>query len=64
MRYSTVFDIFGEEFFVINSRHNDKFDIDILYGRKEERALRAPKIIFTETLKRVLLENKSLSKKV
>jgi len=30
MYYSTVFDIFGEEFFVINSRHNDKFDIDIL----------------------------------
>jgi len=63
MHYSTVFDIFGEEFHVINSRHNDKFDIDILYGREIESQSRSAKIIFTETLKRVLLENKSLSKK-
>jgi hypothetical protein len=63
MHYSTVFDIFGEEFYVINSRHNDKFNIDILYGREIGSQSKSAKIIFTETLKRVLLENKSLSKK-
>lgn len=63
MHFSTVFDIFGEEFYVVNSRYNDKFDIDILYGRELDSRSKSAKIIFTETLKRVLLENASLSKK-
>ena len=63
MHYSTVFDVFGEEYFVIKSRYSKKFNVELVYGRKEERALKPSQLILTESLKKVLLENQSRQQK-
>jgi len=56
------FDIFGEEYFLMHTKYSKKFNIELYYGRQEERAVRPAELIFTEDLKKILLENKSLSK--
>jgi len=61
MSPATVFDIDGIEYYVISSKYNKKFEIELYYGRIDEKARKKPSLILTEALKMILNENEGLT---
>ena len=61
MSPATVFDIDGIEYYVINSKYSKKFEIELYYGRIDEKVRKKPALILTEALKIMLNENETLA---
>jgi len=61
--FPTRIDIYDKENFVKTSYHDTRFDIEICMGRPVDKTIGASKIIFTEELKKFILETKHLSYK-
>ena len=63
MSPTTVFDIDGVEYYVINTKYSKKFNIELYYGRLEEKGRSKPSLILTKELKTIILENEILRAK-
>jgi len=54
--FPTVIDIFGEECFVSKIEHDEKFDIDILFGRPVDKTMGAKRVIITQDFKKFIID--------
>ena len=52
--FPTRFDIFGEECFVSRVEYDEKFDVEILFGRPVDKTIGAKRIILTTELKQFI----------
>ena len=61
--FPVIEDIYGEEYYVKETRMDEKFDIELDFGRPVTSTVGGKKIIFTEKLKKCILETKDVPAK-